>query len=413
MGFTQKSSVLVGWGQLQKTSEIYEAEQLPNDYETLLYAAPERWDAKHTLQSELYSLGLCLYFILTGKHLIEVLWQEYVSAEVIAEHPKPNFWQIAWIQQNLALPKSQDLGREWQALVRWLLNPVAEQRPTLQQLQQWLEDDSVIESVVLPKLVMQKVPEAWDDKTLQTVLADTHKLSAIYANALDALRTGDSQLAFNLFENGVFKKHSDSEVELGKLYELGQPVSQSFALAATMYYQAFCKGNPYGAYHLAHLLEAGQGLPKNLKHAEILYRFAAVRGVICAQAALGKLYLSLNQHEQARYWLVSSAQNGDLTALQTLSDWLQQSLPKTTNASEQTSQSSDKDLLTQESEVDGSDPKGKQRLPAGEVTDTSLQDGEQSIPQAATLTQLVNPQKVLDLAAGLEAKMKRLIDQEP
>lgn len=406
----KKAVQLVGWHHLQAADSSYEQERLPNDYESLLYKAPESWDGVASIASEIYSLGLCLYFALTGKHLVEALWCEtkglhkqlgvddYQQASkkryFLPLSKRPTAWQMGWLKQSLSFPASIKLKTTWENLLRWMLDPNPQNRPTVEQLEIWLQDKQIIQSAVLAKVEMPSVPESWQDSAIKTAMADAHKLLAIFDNAKTAYKAGEVDYAFNLFENCVFKKHSQSEVMLGKMYERGEPVSQSYALAATMYYQAFCKGNPEGAFLLANLLYHAKGVPQNSGHAEILFRFAAMRGVLAAQVALGELYAqSQNSLTLARFWLVLAVQNGAIEAQAMLSKVLEELLALHPQEVEQAS-SARINLLNQEMEN----------------SELTLKNNDESL---LPLSELINPEKVLQSAQGLEARMERLIDQMP
>lgn len=406
----KKTAQLVGWSHISDESSAYEQEKLPSDYESLLYKSPESWDAKGTIESEIYSLGLCLYYALTGVHLVEALWSETgrLKTDTHSTYSKktggkghflpaaerPTSWQIGWLKQNLCFPKTAKLKSTWESLLRWMLDPNPKNRPSVEQLQAWLEDNQVIQSAVLASVEALNIPDSWQDSAIKTAMGDAHKLMAIFDHAKAAYKSNELDYAFNLFENCVFKNHSQSEVMLGKMYEAGEPVSQSYALAATMYYQAFCKGNPEGAFLLARLLQNGEGVPENQQHAEILYRFAAMRGVLLAQVALGELYAqSETSLELARFWLVLAVQSGAIQAQAVLSEVLERLLVLDPNGLE-TASSVQVNLLDQEVES----------------AETAMNSQNASL---LPLSELINPEKVLQSAQGLEARMERLIDQMP
>ena len=321
---------LVGTGQLLNIESGYEHEVMPNDYMDWLYTSPERLDGQLSFASDIYALGLCLYFVLSGKHLIESLWEqeEHKKTKTAAKSPFKSplsFWQVAWTHQHLSLPKDSVLEKEWQDLLRWMLQPEPSLRPTTEQLVLWLQDANMIQAVSLSNLSEFSIPVKSNDDDLITALADRHRLFATYQTAQNALTAGNEVLAFSAFENGIFKQYTHSEVAVGEMYQQGKVVKKSFAHAALNYYHAFQKGNPKGAFALACLMEEGKGLPQNLTHAEVLYRFAAVRGFLAAQTALGKFYAQKTDHRsltKARYWLVLAVMRGDYDAQETLNDVL-------------------------------------------------------------------------------------------
>lgn len=388
----KKNAILCGWSHLSDQADSYEHEAIPEDYEALLYSAPERLDGRLNFASDIFSLGLCLYFLLTGEHLLELLWKRQqglsgkeVDGKALDSERQPAKWQILWMLQNLSLPEKNQIDSDWLELLRWMLDPEPENRPTLEQLAQWLQAPEIVQKVVLKPMNATPFPSNTDEKSLRLALADRHHLFAIYQNAKAALKDGDDWLAFNLFENGVFKNYSLSEVAVAWMYEQGRPVAKSYAQASLHYYQAFQKGNPQGAYALANLLEKGLGVPENLKHAEILYRFAAMRGHLKAQTALGKLYAkseAFRDQKNARYWLVLAVQRGDTEAQAPLYEVMSNML-------------------------------GSEELHQPSVLRQDFSISEKTQENSQEIEKVIDPKAVLAMATGLEKKMEQLIERTP
>lgn len=293
---------LVSWFKSIPTLSSYETECMP---EQALYCAPERLNGELDEKSDVYTLGCTLYYALTGKHIYRL-------------KPKHSYAQQLWAHVHHTVHKMNKLPIFWRYLVFWMTQRSPEKRPTIAELEQWLEDKVVPEWV---RHTTPRVDKTYPDDPL-TVLADQHYLYPIYVKAKQYEQNGDLESAFNLFENGAFRGYSLAEERLGELYEEGRPVEQSYTMAANMYDQAFAKGNPNAAYHLARLFEKGLGMPPNLEYAFKLYRHSATRGHVEAQNALAEMYLkgrgTLKNMPQARSWLSLAANNGSKEAEQTI-----------------------------------------------------------------------------------------------
>lgn len=290
----KKQSYLVDWSHSIPSLSSFDTETMTGDKK---YCPPERLNGQFEESGDIYSLGCTLYFALTGKHIYRLDKEQDEDKQL-------------WAHVHHTVHKMNKLPIFWRYLIFWMTQKDPEKRPGLVDLKQWLEDLTVPEWV---RQMSVRVDKSYPEDPI-TVLADEHYMYPIFKKALESERTGDLDTAFNLYENCAFRDYSRAENNLGRMYEQGKPVRQSYAMAANMYQQAFEKGNPYAAYNLGRLFEQGLGMPKNVEHAFKLYRFAAIRGNLQAQNALAMMYLegrgtAINM-AQARSWLGLAAQYG-------------------------------------------------------------------------------------------------------
>ena len=275
------------------------------DTETLVgnkrYCPPERLNGQLDEKGDVYSLGCTLYYALTGKHIYLLDKVEKTSEQL-------------WGHVHHSIRKINRLPIFWRYLISWMTQKDPLKRPGLEELSIWLEDTTV------PDWIRNTTPKSEKSfpQDAMATLADEHYLYPIFKQALMHEAAGDLETAFNLYENCAFRGYSRAENNIGLMYEHGNPVKQSYAMAANMYDQAYNKGNPYAAYNLGRLFEKGLGMPVNLGQAYRLYKFAALKGHLKAQNALALMYQEGNGiHQdiaQARFWFGFAAFYGNKQA---------------------------------------------------------------------------------------------------
>ncbi|WP_040727019.1 Sel1-like repeat-containing protein kinase family protein [Thiomicrorhabdus sp. Kp2] len=294
----KKRAYLIDWSHAVPSLSSYDSEEILCDTK---YCPPERLNGQLEESSDIYSLGCTLYYALTGKHIYRLDKVNEVEKQL-------------WAHAHHSVHKMNKLPIFWRYLIFWMTQKDPAKRPGLAELKAWLADQTVPEWV---RHMSVRVDKSYPEDPM-TVLADEHYLYPIFKKALAFEESGDLDTAFNLYENGAFRDYSRAENNLGLMYEKGEPVKQSYAMAANMYHQAFEKGNPFAAYNLARLFEKGQGMPANLDYAFKLYRFSAMRGHVMAQNALAEMYLegrgTAKNMAQARSWFGLAAQYGSKEA---------------------------------------------------------------------------------------------------
>jgi serine/threonine protein kinase len=294
--------VLINFSQALPELISYEVEKIPEDAR---FMAPERLNAEIGIQSDIYSLGCVLYFALTGKH----------PYGLTAETP---LGDQLWAHTHNSIHKLNQLSDTWSHLIYWMMHKDPSKRPSIAELELWLDNQQVPEWVRNASIRAEK---SFPEDAMMT-LADQHLLYPIFCQAKALLEQGDLATAFNLFENGAFRDFSLAQVELGKLYKDGTIIEQSDSAAMKLFQQAMQRGNPDAAFELAKMLHHGKGIFNNPHQALKHYQYAANRGVIAAQEALAMMYwrgqatsIDLNK---AYSWLRLAALSGSKSAQKSL-----------------------------------------------------------------------------------------------
>lgn len=106
-----------------------------------------------------------------------------------------------------------------------------------------------------------------------------------------AYQAGDVTLAVEEFRVAAAEGHSDSQFNLGLMYEQGIGVGKDEKEALTWYLKAAQLGNSNAQFNLAVLYENGRGCDVDFKEAHRWYREAVMKGDGLAVGNLGMLYL--------------------------------------------------------------------------------------------------------------------------
>lgn len=106
-----------------------------------------------------------------------------------------------------------------------------------------------------------------------------------------AYQSGNIPLAVTEFRAAADAGHSDSQFNLGLMYEQGIGVTKDEKEALNWYLKASLQGNSNAQYNLAVLYENGRGCDVNFKEAHRWYREAVVQGDGLAVGNLGMLYI--------------------------------------------------------------------------------------------------------------------------
>lgn len=293
---------LIDLSQALPSLPSFDAELINGDHR---YSAPERLNGHLTSSSDIYSLGCTLYYALTGNHIYRL-------------NKSKNVLEQFWAHAHHSIRKVNRLSILWRYLLMWMTQKDPSKRITLDQLKQWLDEPTFPDWI---RKQPYKSLKGYPENALMA-LSEEHYLYPTFKQALTAELDGDLITAFNLYENCAFKGYSRAENNLGLMYEKGEPVKQSYIMAATMYKHAFEKGNPHSAYNLARLFERGLGVKEDAHKAFKLYKFAALRGNLVAQNQIGSMYrdgLGVMQNpEQAKYWFSMAAYYGNKAALSNL-----------------------------------------------------------------------------------------------
>jgi hypothetical protein len=121
-----------------------------------------------------------------------------------------------------------------------------------------------------------------------------------------------------IWEKLAHQGNAQAQYGLAVMYEFGQGVTHSYALAAHWYGEASQMGYAMAKNNLGMLYEKGLGVPLDIAKAVEYYRQAAQQGLASSQYNLGLMHyegIGLEQdYEQASYWLRRSAAQGFASA---------------------------------------------------------------------------------------------------
>ncbi|WP_019557343.1 Sel1-like repeat-containing protein kinase family protein [Thiomicrorhabdus arctica] len=281
-----KQYFLIDWTQSIPFLSSFDAEIMVGDKR---YSPPERLNGLLDEKSDIYSLGCTLYYALTGKHIYRLDKVEDTNLQL-------------WAQVHHSIHKLNTVPVLWRNLIVWMTQKEPLKRPSLLELQKWLEGGPI------PKWVLRSLVESEQAMPADpiAILASENYLYPIFRQALMYEDEGNLSMAFKLYERCALRGYSRAENNLGLMYERGKSVKPSYTMAISMYQRAVKKGNPFAANNLARLSEKGIGMPINLGQAYKLHKFAALRGNLKSQNSLGLMYqkgsgMNVNL-SQARFW---------------------------------------------------------------------------------------------------------------
>jgi len=123
----------------------------------------------------------------------------------------------------------------------------------------------------------------------------------------------DDEEAASLFMAAGAKGHVEAHIRLAQMFELGQGVAQSTAIAAIMYGQAAAKNSASALYKLARMHQEGRGVSQSNAEAFRLCSLAAVQGLAQAKHDLACMYqlgigTEIVPSEAVRWFKEASAQ---------------------------------------------------------------------------------------------------------
>ncbi|HHT00288.1 MAG TPA: serine/threonine protein kinase [Thiomicrospira sp.] len=289
---------LIDFTQATFQTPSYELEQVIGDDR---YCPPERMNGEYTVKSDVYALGLTLFYALTGKHIYNLNGQE-------------TEWEKLYANAFFSPIGLNKLESKWQNLIRWMAakNPI--NRPSLKELQDWLNQENSHQTLYNKKEV---VDNSFPKNCLKA-LCSAGYLYANFNRANQLKRKKKYARAFDLYKQGALLGYSRSINSLALMYEQGLFVEQSWTKAHEIYIEAYKKKNPYAAYNLGLIYKQGSGVTQNIEQACQLFEFAAERGNSSAQVELAKFHLKRDP-SITENWLTLSAQDGNQKAIKLLS----------------------------------------------------------------------------------------------
>lgn len=147
-------------------------------------------------------------------------------------------------------------------------------------------------------------------------VTDADAAAADALSAADAsIKKGDYIAALQLVQPLALQGTPDAQFRLGRLFENGYGLSQSYESAAAWYRKAADQGHAEAQCALGDLYRDGRGVAQDSKEAAKWYQMAASQGHHAAQANLGKSYyygVGVKQDDaEAYFWLRISGAEGD------------------------------------------------------------------------------------------------------
>lgn len=106
----------------------------------------------------------------------------------------------------------------------------------------------------------------------------------------EAASQGDYGTALRLLNPLAAEGNADAQVDLGKMYEIGQGVAKNEAEAARWYRKAADQGDAQAQYNLGIMYDFGQGVPQSSAEAARWYSRAADQDHALSKYNLGLMY---------------------------------------------------------------------------------------------------------------------------
>jgi len=111
---------------------------------------------------------------------------------------------------------------------------------------------------------------------------------------------------------------SNTQFNIGKMYEKGKGVSQSYDKAMEWYLKAADQGHPDALFDIGKMYSNGEGVPQSHEEAMDWYQKAANQGHSGAQYNIGFMYSNgegvAQSNEKAMAWYLKAANQGDADA---------------------------------------------------------------------------------------------------
>jgi TPR repeat protein len=160
--------------------------------------------------------------------------------------------------------------------------------------------------------VVNPVPVA-----ISPLAVSTTSKARVQANA-------DDQEAFKRVKALASTGDTNSQVQLGNMYDSGQGAKQDSAEAVKWYKTAANKGDAGGRFMLGAMYDAGRGVKQSYAEALKWYRLAADQGNAMAQDRLGQMFsegVGVNQsYTEGLKWLQRAAERGNANSQVAIGD---------------------------------------------------------------------------------------------
>ncbi len=263
-----------------KPGAFYEYEHYVGDR---CYTPPERMQGWLNTSSQVFMLGLTLWEMLTS-----------VSPfKVSTKTPFLNAAQLRWGVLNME--RLSDCPLWLQRLIAHMLHPLADKRPTLEQINTILQYRTLLPPVQDDR---GTVPMPGDEATAQLRLAQVGYHYPRFLMAVELEREGEQNKARHEYAALANAGYSRAQNNLGSLLQN----SGRYETAVALFKAALKKGNPYAAFNLGRAYAAGQGVEKDLAAALHYFDWAARHGHMQAQYRLAGLLEEVGRDAEAVFW---------------------------------------------------------------------------------------------------------------
>ena len=130
--------------------------------------------------------------------------------------------------------------------------------------------------------------------------------------------TQDHARAIELYKKAAEQEHDQAQHNLGHMYYSGHGVPKDDRQAISWYTRAAENGNENSQFNLGIMYDEGDGVNQDLNEAHKWYLRSAEQGYADAQYNLATLYLFgagvVQDKEKAAYWLAKSVEQGNINA---------------------------------------------------------------------------------------------------
>lgn len=230
-----------------------------------IYTAPEIYNGHRNLYSEIYSLGCCLYFILTKNNIFNLVNEDSLIKKIYAHQ--------------FLFPDITNIKNEkFKYLILRILEKDYTKRATIKEIRYILNEDFIIPNDYKYFCKYYNFNSNLNDFEMCQELSSSNNdfandtLGLFYEDGVNTKQ--DMVKAYLTYRNGAEKKYLPSISSLGVLYLKGKGVKQNFEKA----YELFLESSTYpkSQYFIALMIE--KNLCRNENNYIYWYKKAAFNG---------------------------------------------------------------------------------------------------------------------------------------
>ena len=264
---------------------------------TYEYMSPEQQEGEEaTVQSDIYSLGLIIYRILTGckakgrfklpsEYGIDLQWDEIIDRSLKTD-PADRFSSVSEIEKLLSNFKK---NKEEKVNVSY--------SPRKSDFQ---KNKRVVKSELFERTPVGEF--------------DILTSSELFKKAEEKYREKDYSKSFEYYQRAADKGNSQGMNNVGFMYQNGYGVTQNYSKAFYWFRKAIKAGNNSSLNQLGALFYHGQGVEQDYAEAFKLIKKSAEKGEVVAMNNLGQMYSEgagvEQDYNKALMWLKKAADLG-------------------------------------------------------------------------------------------------------